>query len=83
MKKLITIVIILLPILSMGQGKGSKKIMNTDSVGYNEEFYVLKKNPTIKHGEYQKQTKKNGIAFEKGFYKDGKRDGKWTIKLLT
>ena len=41
----------------------------------------MKKNPTVKHGEYNKQTKKNGIAFEKGFYKDGKRDGKWTIKL--
>lgn len=81
MKKTLIIATALLPILSMAQGKGSKKIMNTDSLGYNEEFYVMKKNPTIKHGEYKKQTKKSGIAFEKGFYKNGKRDGKWTIKI--
>jgi outer membrane biosynthesis protein TonB len=65
----------------MGQEKGSKKIFNTDSLGYNEEYYVMKKTPDVKHGKYQKQTKKNGIAFEKGFYKNGKRDGKWTIKI--
>lgn len=81
MKKILLITITLLPILTMGQEKGSKKIMNTDSLGYNEEYYVMKKTPDVKHGEYQKQTKKNGIAFEKGFYKDGKRDGKWTIKV--
>ena len=80
MKKLIIITITLLPFLCLAQGKGSKKIMNTDSLGYNEEFYVMKKTPVIKHGEYQKQTKK-GTAFEKGFYKNGKRDGKWSIKL--
>ncbi|PCJ26999.1 MAG: hypothetical protein COA97_04710 [Flavobacteriales bacterium] len=81
MKKLIIITLTLLPMLSMAQGKGSKKIMNTDSLGYNEEFYVMKKTQDVKHGEYQKQSKKSGIAFEKGFYKNGKRDGKWTIKM--
>jgi TonB family protein len=81
MKKLIIMAAISLPILSIGQGKGSKKILITDSLIYNEEYYVMKKTPDLKHGEYQKQTKKNGIAFEKGFYKNGKRDGKWTIKL--
>ncbi|MBL4594719.1 MAG: energy transducer TonB, partial [Flavobacteriales bacterium] len=81
MKKLIILTIALLPLLSMGQGKGYKKIMNTDSLGYNEEFYVMKKTPGVKHGEYQKQSKRSGIAFEKGFFKNGKRDGKWTIKL--
>jgi TonB family protein len=79
--KLTSFLIVLLPLLGMAQGKGSKKIMNTDSVGYNEEFYVMKKTPTVKHGEYRKQTKKGGIAFEKGFYKNGKRDGKWIIKM--
>ena len=81
MKKLLIITLSLLPILSMGQGKGAKKILITDSIGYNEEYYVMKKNPGVRQGEYQKQTKKNGIAFEKGFYKDGKRTGKWVIKL--
>jgi len=81
MKKLIIIALTLFPILSIAQGKGSKKIMNTDSIGYNEEYYVMKKNPGVKHGQYQKQKKKSGIAFEKGLYKNGKRDGKWTIKL--
>ncbi len=81
MKKPIIITIALLPVLCMGQGKGSKKIINSDSLGYNEEFYIIKKKPSVKHGEYKKLTKKNGIAFEKGFYKNGKRDGKWTIKL--
>jgi len=81
MKKLLIITLSLLPLLSIGQEKGSKKIFNTDSLDYNEEYYVMKKNPEVKHGEYSKLTKKNGIAFEKGFYKDGKRDGKWTIKL--
>lgn len=81
MKKLLIIALALLPLLSMGQGKGSKKIINNDSLGYNEEFYVMKKNPSVKHGEYYKQTKRNGIAFEKGYYKNGKRDGKWSIKL--
>jgi protein TonB len=81
MKKLIIIAAISLPILSIAQGKGSKKILNTDSLNYNEEYYVMKKTPNVKHGEYQKQKKKSGIAFEKGFYKNGKRDGKWTIKL--
>ncbi len=80
MKKIILIAIALLPMLSMGQGKGSKKISITDSLNYNEEFYVMKKTPDVKHGQYFKQTKK-GIAFEKGFYKNGKRDGKWTIKM--
>jgi len=81
MKKLLFITLALLPLLSIAQGKGSKKILNTDSLDYNEEFYVMKKNPSVKHGEYYKQTKKNGIPFEKGFYKDGKRDGKWKIKI--
>lgn len=81
MKKLIIIIAISLPILSIAQGKGSKKILITDSLDYNEEYYIMKKTPDVKHGEYQKQKKKTGIAFEKGFYKNGKRDGKWTIKL--
>lgn len=81
MKKLLIIALAILPLLSISQGKGSKKIFSTDSLGYDEEFYVMKKNAGVKHGEYKKQTKKNGIAFEKGFYKDGKRDGEWTIKV--
>jgi TonB family protein len=81
MKKLIIISFALLPMLIMAQGKGSKKITNTDSLDYNEEYYVMRKNSGVKHGEYQKQTKRNSIIFEKGFYKNGKRDGKWTIKL--
>ena len=81
MKNILIIAVSLLPIICVAQEKGSKKILSTDSLDYNEEFYVMKKNPTVKHGEYIKQTKKNGIAFEKGFYKDGKRDGKWTIKI--
>ena len=63
MKNLIIVIFTLLPILSIGQEKGSKKITNTDSTGYNEEFYVMKKNPDVKHGDYLKKTKKNGIAF--------------------
>jgi TonB family protein len=81
MKKIVIILFTLLPILSIGQGKGSKKITNTDSIHYNEEYYVMKKNPGVKHGDYLKKTKKNGITFEKGAYKNGKRDGLWTIKL--
>ncbi len=80
MKKLLIIFLALLPLLTIAQEKGSKKITITDSLNYNEEYYVMKKTPDVKHGEYQKQTKK-GTAFEKGFYKNGKRDGKWTIKL--
>ena len=80
MKKLLTIAIALLPILSVAQDKGTKKVTVTDSLDYNEEYYVWKKTPEVKHGPYQKQTKK-GIAFEKGDFKDGKRDGKWAIKL--
>jgi len=79
MKKLLIITLSLLPIISMAQAK-TKKIVNTENPGYNEEYYVIKKTDT-KHGEYKKLTKKNNVAFEKGFYKDGKRDGKWTIKL--
>tara|TARA_B100000809_G_scaffold71040_1_gene68624 strand:+ start:3839 stop:4513 length:675 start_codon:yes stop_codon:yes gene_type:complete len=81
MKNITLIFIALLPIISFGQGKGSKKITITDSLNYNEEYYVMKKNPSVKHGDYFKKTKKNGISFEKGTYTDGKRDGKWTIKL--
>ena len=81
MKNIILIIICLLPLLSISQGKGSKKITITDSFNYNEEYYVMKKNPTVKHGDYSKKTKKNGIAFEKGVYKEGQRSGKWTIKL--
>ena len=81
MKRLIILTLVLAPLFTLAQGKGSKKIVNKDSIGYNEEYYVMKKNPTVKHGEYYKQTKTNGIAFEKGFYKNGQRDGKWTIKL--
>ncbi len=81
MKNIIILIAFLLPILVFSQGKGFKKIINTDSLNYNEEYYVLKKSPEVKHGDYFKKTKKNGIAFEKGAYKSGKRDGKWTIKL--
>jgi TonB family protein len=81
MKNLIIVILSLLPILTIGQGKGSKKIINTDSLNYNEEYYVMKKNPEVKHGDYFKKTKKNNIAFEKGAYKNGKREGKWLIKL--
>lgn len=81
MKTTLLILATLLSSLSFGQEKGSKKITITDSLDYNEEYYVMKKNLTVKHGDYFKKTKKNGIAFEKGHYKDGKRDGKWTIKL--
>ena len=81
MKKLLIITLSLLPVLIMGQEKGSKKIFNTDSLDYNEEYYVMKKNPGVKHGAYNKQTKRNGIPFEKGFYRDGKRNGNWKIKL--
>ena len=80
MKNLLIITFELLPVLIMAQAKGTKKIVNTDHPDYNEEYYVLKKTDT-KHGEYSKQTKKNGVAFEKGFYKNGKRDGEWTIKI--
>ena len=81
MKKTLILIAVLVPILSFSQGKGSKKIINKDSLDYDEEYYVMKKEPSIKHGEYFRQSKKNGIAFEKGFYKNGKKDGKWTIKL--
>ncbi|PCI94922.1 MAG: hypothetical protein COB15_12775 [Flavobacteriales bacterium] len=81
MRNIIIIIVFLVPTLVFSQGKGSKKIINTDSLNYNEEYYVMKKNPGVKHGDYFKKTKRNNIAFEKGAYKNGKRDGKWIIKL--
>ena len=80
MKSLIIIALSLLPFSLLSQEKGTKKLTITDSLGYNEEYYVIKKTPNIKHGQYKKMTKK-GIAFEKGAYKNNKRDGKWIIKM--
>jgi hypothetical protein len=80
MKKLLIIGLAIMPLLVWSQEKGTKKFINKDSLNYDEEYYVMKKDPSVKHGEYKKMTKK-GIAFEKGYFKNGKRDGKWTIKM--
>src|SRR5215218_4275070 len=43
--------------------------------GDKEEFYVLKSDNTIKHGEYEKSSEFSHVI---GTYKNGLRDGLWT-----
>ncbi|MFC5271961.1 TonB family protein [Adhaeribacter terreus] len=43
-----------------------------------EEFYVLKANEKIKHGEYKQITTAYKTVVEKGFYKNNLKDSTWT-----
>jgi len=45
--------------------------------GYKEIFYVLKSDPTVKHGSYEKHGYKGKIVTT-GFYKYGEKDSLWT-----
>lgn len=71
LNKTILLLITLIPTLMFGQV--TKKISNKET---KENFYVLKTDNNIKHGEYKKFSFSNKLII-KGFYKQGVRDSIW------
>jgi len=83
MKKIITILTIIVPILLFGQGTKEIIVKFPNSKQIRERFSVLNSNENIKNGEYTKYYKlsKKNIGKEfihtKGHYKNGEKDGIW------
>lgn len=60
-------------------GQELKKITTrTEEPPVEEEFYVLKNNPEVRHGKYNKTYRKSGSFNVEGQYSNGKRAGVWT-----
>ena len=73
MKHIAILLCLCLPSSVLGQATVKKKIKN-EYPAYEEVFYVLKENPEIKHGPYQKTMR----GFKaKGQYHENKRTGTW------
>jgi len=73
MKIALIFLLVLAPSLLFGQ----KTKLVKDQGNY-EEYYVLKKNPDVMHGEYKKFNSK-GIIQTVGYYKNGVEDSIWSF----
>jgi len=76
MKLLIATFILLICLPSFSQKVKEKNEINYDK-GYRDEYSVLKKEKSLKHGPF-KSTWVNGSPREEGFYKNGLKDSVWT-----
>lgn len=74
MKKPPTIIFFLCLLTFSSFAQKTKKIEDKDS---NTVYYVLKSNPTIKHGKYQKLDEAGRVVVE-GYYKNGTKDSVWS-----
>jgi hypothetical protein len=75
MRRIITITFLLITVISFGQ-KLKKKKENKGSG--KATFYVLKSDPTIKHGEYKIKAYSGSAILLSGTYSYGKKVGEWT-----
>lgn len=71
MSKLLLFLLLSLPAVLFS--KTTKKIKNKKT---HETYFVLKSDPTVKHGEYKKCSYKNDLLV-KGYYKLGVKDSIW------
>ena len=76
MKLILTLTIIILTINVFGQKTKKIKHKIEDS-WQKEEYYVLKSNTDIKHGNYKELGSKNSVITN-GYYKNNKKDSIWT-----
>jgi TonB family protein len=76
MKLLISSLFFLISLSSFSQKVKEKTEIDYDN-GYRDEYSVLKKDKTLKHGPF-KSTYVNGSPREEGFYKYGQKDSLWT-----
>ncbi len=58
-------------------GQETKKVTEELNTQIKEEYYVLKSDKSIRHGNYQKLHNKNVLLIN-GFYKNGLKDSTWT-----
>jgi protein TonB len=63
-----------------GKAQELKKAINLEYKKHlKEEYYVLKANEKVKHGEYKRINTLYKTVVEKGFYKNNLKDSTWTI----
>lgn len=75
MKTILTI-LVLLQIGNIATAQKTKKVyIKSDYPAYNETFYVLKSDKSIKHGLYTKRIK--GSIFKQGQFEYGVKKGTW------
>ena len=75
MNKLLALLFIVSSCAAFAQ-KTKKVVVDDYDLFARHEYYVLKKDKTIKHGPY-KSTWVNGIPRQEGFYTFGKKDSLW------
>lgn len=75
MKTILTI-LVLLHVGNVATAQKTKKVyIKSDYPSYNETFYVLKSDKSIKHGRYTKRI--NGKVFKQGLFEHGEKKGTW------
>jgi protein TonB len=76
MKLLLTVFLILIAQMAIGQEtkKVTEKHFNPT---YTEEYFVLKSDPDIRHGNYKKLGYKDCLVVN-GYFKENKKDSLWT-----
>ncbi len=72
MKKLLFVLFVFYSCTLFGQVKVKKKTIKDPIKGIVEEFYVLKKDQNVKHGEYKKTLRGNIVTI--GNYKNGEKE---------
>lgn len=78
MKFKLLIILACFPIILYSQKVKLKQIQFINSEVIKEEYYVLKKNKKLKHGDY-KSYFKNGQLKENGIFLNNVKDGEWKI----
>lgn len=73
MKKLFLLIFLIIPLILAGQ---KTKLVKDEA--NKEEYFVLKSDPSVMHGEYKKFSSKGKLEIL-GYFKDGREDSTWSF----